>query len=73
MLYSVHDIEDCPNEDAMGVSPHLEQIERIVHHIQGEVAQNIIISLAKYIIDHVGGKKCALNVGIDEIIKLAIS
>ncbi len=67
MLYSVH-------EDAMGVSPHLHPIECIVHPIQqGEVAQNIIISIATYTIDHVGGKKRELNVGIVEIIKLAIT
>ena len=73
MLYRVHDIDDCAHEDAMGVLPHLDPVEGIVHTIQGEVAQNIIVSIATYIIDHVGGKKCALNLGIDEIIKLAIS
>jgi hypothetical protein len=57
----------------MGVSPHLDPIERIVHPIQGEVAQNIVVSIATYIIDHGGGKKRALNVGIVEIIKLAIT
>jgi hypothetical protein len=73
MLYSAHDIDNCELEDAMGVLPHLDPIERIDHPIQGEDAQNIIVSIATCIIDHVGGKKCALNVGIVKIIKLAIT
>jgi hypothetical protein len=73
MLYSAHDIDNCELEDAMGVLPHLDPIERIDHPIQGEDAQNIIVSIATCIIDHVGGKKCAPNVGIVEIIKLAIT
>ena len=66
----MHDIDDCAHEGTTGVSPHLDPIERIVHPIQDEVAQSIIISIATYIIDHVGGKKRAMNVGIVAIIKL---
>jgi hypothetical protein len=72
MLYSVHDVDDCAHENATEALPHLDPIEHILHPIQGEVAHNIIVSIATYIIDHAGGKKPALNVGVVKIIKLAI-
>ena len=46
MLYSVYDIDDCAHEDALGALPHLDPIECIFQPIQGEVAQNIIVSIA---------------------------
>ena len=73
MMNSVHDINNGTHEYPIGILPHLNAAESIVHSINWQLMELIVTFIATQIIDSFRGEECTLKHRIIKIIKKTIT